>query len=260
MKRSVEPDFKFDKDKFGEALMAAIGTRTVAQFSKDAEISYAYLSKYKNLREDKTPTPQTLKKIALVSQGPSYKELLEAAGYDSNKYEDDDISATMVNSEWSPMNTLLPTLCRTSFKWQFVSDGTAGAPLCAKIEGTPFESWYFIPVTKDNVTKEDILGILGSKEAEVISSDSKVTFLTANEDVYKKNMEQYPQFQTAIDQLHDSAPEYAGALLSVFPEARQIVETEIENMINDKQTPQEAVDQMADQINKAIEDYNTLNE
>ena len=186
MKRSVEPDFKFDKDKFGEALMAAIGTRTVAQFSKDAEISYAYLSKYKNLREDKTPTPQTLKKIALVSQGPSYKELLEAAGYDSDKYEDDDISAIMVNSEWSPMNTLLPILCRTSFKWQFVSDGTAGAPLCAKIEGAPFESWYFIPVTKDNVTKEDILGILGSKEAEVISSDSKVTFLTASEDVFNQ--------------------------------------------------------------------------
>ena len=186
MKRSVEPDFKFDKDKFGEALMAAIGTRTVAQFSKDADISYAYLSKYKTLREDKTPTPQTLKKIALVSQGPSYKELLEAAGYDSDKYEDDDISATMVNSEWSPMNTLLPTLCRTSFKWQFVSDGTAGAPLCAKIEGAPFESWYFIPVTKDNVTKEDILGILGSKEAEVISPDSKVTFLTASEDVFNQ--------------------------------------------------------------------------
>lgn len=186
MKRSVEPDYKFDKDKFGEALMAAIGTRTVAQFSKDAGISYAYLSKYKNLREDKTPTPQTLKKIALVSQGPSYKELLEAAGYDSDKYEDDDISATMVNSEWSPMNTLLPTLCRTSFKWQFVSDGTAGAPLCAKVEGAPFENWYFIPVTKDNVIKEDILGILGSKEAEVISSDSKVTFLTASEDVYNQ--------------------------------------------------------------------------
>lgn len=189
MKRSVEPDFKFDKDKFGEALMAAIGTRTVAQFSKDAEISYAYLSKYKNLREDKTPTPQTLKKIALVSQDPSYKELLEAAGYDSDKYEDDDISATMVNSEWSPMNTLLPTLCRTSFKWQFVSDGTAGAPLCAKIENAPFESWYFIPVTKDNVTKEDILGILGSKEAEVISPESKVTFLTANKDVYTQMKE-----------------------------------------------------------------------
>lgn len=186
MKRSVEPDFKFDKDKFGEALMAAVGTRSIAQFSKDTGISYAYLSKYKNLREEKTPTPQTIKKMAHASQGPSYKELLEAAGYDSDKYEDDDISVTMVNSEWSPMNTLLPTLCRTGFKWQFVSDGTAGAPLCAKVEGAPFESWYFIPVTKDNVTKEDILGILGSKEAEVISPDSKVTFLTANKEVFNQ--------------------------------------------------------------------------
>ena len=56
-------------------------------------------------------------------------------------------------------------------------------------------------------------------------------------------MAKYPQFQTAIDQLHDSKPEYAGALLSVFPEARQIVETEIENMIN-----------------SSIEDYNLVNE
>lgn len=87
-----------------------------------------------------------------------------------------------------------------------------------------------------------------------------VTTEAANEEVYKQNMEKYPQFQTAIDQLHDSAPEYAGALLSVFPEARQIVETELENMINDKQTPNEAVEAMANEIDKAIEDYNLLNE
>lgn len=87
-----------------------------------------------------------------------------------------------------------------------------------------------------------------------------VTTDAANEDVYKENMQKYPQFQTAIDQLHDSAPEYAGALLSVFPEARQIVETEIENMINGKQDPQAAVEAMADQINAAIKDYNDLNQ
>ena len=52
------------------------------------------------------------------------------------------------------------------------------------------------------------------------------------EQVFIDNVAQYPQFQTAIDQLHDSAPQYAGALLSVFPEARAIVETEIENMLN----------------------------
>lgn len=61
-----------------------------------------------------------------------------------------------------------------------------------------------------------------------------------NEDVFKQNIEQYPQFQTAIDQLNDTKGEYAGALLSVFPEARQTVQTEIENTLNDKETPEEA--------------------
>lgn len=185
MRRNVDPDYEFDKDRFAEVLKAAIGDRSYSAFGKEADISFGYISKYINKKCNVSPTVQTLKKMAKVAK-VTYAELLEAAGYDSNKYDEDDISATMVNSEWSPMNTLLPTLCRTGFKWQFVSDGTAGAPLCAKVEGAPFESWYFIPVTKDNVTKEDILAILGSKEAEVISSDSKVTFLTANENVYNQ--------------------------------------------------------------------------
>ncbi|MDY5181178.1 helix-turn-helix domain-containing protein [Butyribacter sp.] len=185
MRRNVDPDYEFDKDRFAEVLKAAIGDRSYSAFGKEADISFGYISKYINKKCDVSPTVQTLKKMAKVAK-VTYAELLEAAGYDSNKYEEDDISATMVNSDWSPMNTLLPTLCRTSFKWQFVSDGTAGAPLCAKVEGAPFESWYFIPVTKDSVTKEDILGILGSKEAEVISPESKVTFLTANEGVYSQ--------------------------------------------------------------------------
>ena len=81
-----------------------------------------------------------------------------------------------------------------------------------------------------------------------------------DEDVFKENIEQYPQFETAIDQLHDSAPEYAGALLSVFSEARAIVESEIENMINGNKTVDEAVESMASQINDAIEEYNLVNE
>ena len=87
-----------------------------------------------------------------------------------------------------------------------------------------------------------------------------VTVDAHEEDLFKENMEQYPQFQTAIDQLHDSAPEYAGALLSVFPEARAIVETEVENMLNGKQTPEEAVEKMASDMNASIEEYNLLNE
>lgn len=80
-----------------------------------------------------------------------------------------------------------------------------------------------------------------------------------DEDVFKENNEKYPQFETAIDQLHDSAPQYAGALLSVFSEARAIVESEIESMLNGNETVDEAVDSMASQINDAIEEYNLVN-
>ena len=80
-----------------------------------------------------------------------------------------------------------------------------------------------------------------------------------DEDVFKENIEKHPQFETAIDQLHDSAPQYAGALLSVFSEARAIVESEIESMLNGNETVDEAVDSMASQINDAIEEYNLVN-
>ena len=86
-----------------------------------------------------------------------------------------------------------------------------------------------------------------------------VTAAAHDEAVFKDNIEKYPQFKTAIDQLHDSSPQSAGALLSIFPEARQIVETEIENMINNKGTPEDAVAKMAESINKSIEDYNLIN-
>ncbi|MDD2957403.1 MAG: ABC transporter substrate-binding protein [Lachnospiraceae bacterium] len=87
-----------------------------------------------------------------------------------------------------------------------------------------------------------------------------VTTDAHEEQIFKDNIAEYPQFQTAIDQLHDSAPEYAGALMSVFPEARQIVETNIENMLNGVSTPEESVAAMAKDINASIEDYNLLNE
>ena len=86
-----------------------------------------------------------------------------------------------------------------------------------------------------------------------------VTTAAAEEEVYKQNMEQYPQFQTAIDQLHDTAPEYTGALLSVFPESCEIVETEIEEMMSGSQTPEDALAAIVEQVNESIETYNLIN-
>ena len=87
-----------------------------------------------------------------------------------------------------------------------------------------------------------------------------VTTAAQEEPVFKENVEKYPQFQTAIDQLHDSSPEYVGALLSVFPEARATVESEIENLLNGNTDVKSTVKNMADAINKSIEEYNLVNE
>lgn len=85
-----------------------------------------------------------------------------------------------------------------------------------------------------------------------------VTTAAHEQKVFKDNIAKYPQFKTAIDQLHDSSPKYAGALLSVFPEARATVEKEIETMLNGESVDT-AVKNMADSINKAIEEYNLVN-
>ncbi|MBP2031944.1 sn-glycerol 3-phosphate transport system substrate-binding protein [Clostridium algifaecis] len=75
----------------------------------------------------------------------------------------------------------------------------------------------------------------------------------------KDNLKKKPQFQTAIDQLHASPKTAKGALMSVFPEARQIVETNIEQMLQNKQTPDQTLKNAADSINESIKKYNDAN-
>lgn len=86
-----------------------------------------------------------------------------------------------------------------------------------------------------------------------------ITVAAQNTQTFKDNIAQYPQFQVAINQLHDSAPQYAGALLSVFSEARQIVQNQIARLANKEVNAQGALDGMVRDINRAIENYNKVN-
>ncbi len=45
-------------------------------------------------------------------------------------------------------------------------------------------------------------------------------------------MEKYPQLKVTVDQLHDTVPSTAtqGALISIFPEARQQIVTGMESL------------------------------
>ncbi|HBT90244.1 MAG TPA: ABC transporter substrate-binding protein, partial [Ruminococcaceae bacterium] len=83
-----------------------------------------------------------------------------------------------------------------------------------------------------------------------------ITTEAYNEPVFKENVKKYPQFQTAINQLHDSSPESAGALCAIYTQVRKIEETEMQKMLNNQQTEDQALKNMTDQINSALEDYN----
>lgn len=78
-------------------------------------------------------------------------------------------------------------------------------------------------------------------------------------ETFKENIAKYPQFQTALDQLHASAPEYVGSLLSVFPEVRQYVEDVTEKVFQGALTPEGAVEELVKLANDAIETYNLVN-
>lgn len=80
-----------------------------------------------------------------------------------------------------------------------------------------------------------------------------------DEQVFKDNLAEFPQFETAINQLHDASPEDQGALSGVNQEARQIMENELENVLNGVSSPEDATKAMAEQINAAMTNYNEAN-
>ena len=85
-----------------------------------------------------------------------------------------------------------------------------------------------------------------------------ITKKAYEEQIIKDNLAKYPQFQTAIDQLHKTKANTAtqGAVMGVFPEARQIVETAIEEALTGKKAPKEALDNAAKSITEKIGAYN----
>lgn len=85
-----------------------------------------------------------------------------------------------------------------------------------------------------------------------------ITKKAYDETVIKDNMTKYPQFKTAVDQLHSTKLSKAtqGAVMGVFPEARQIVEGAIEEALTGKKQPQQALDDAAKAITEKIGNYN----
>ncbi|MNV48059.1 sn-glycerol-3-phosphate-binding periplasmic protein UgpB precursor [compost metagenome] len=85
-----------------------------------------------------------------------------------------------------------------------------------------------------------------------------ITKKAYDEQIVKDNLAKYPQFQTAVDQLHASKPSPAtqGAVMGVFPEARQTVEGAIEEVLGGSKPAKQALDDAAKAITEKISNYN----
>lgn len=78
-----------------------------------------------------------------------------------------------------------------------------------------------------------------------------------DEQLTKDWVAKYPQFQTAIDQLHIAPNNRVtnGGLIGVFPTARQTIETAIEELLAGKGTSQEILDKAATSVTQALTEY-----
>jgi transcriptional regulator with XRE-family HTH domain len=192
MRRSVDPDYDFEKEKYAEVLRRAIGDRSISMFSKDVGISAGYVSRYLNLKCDVTPTIATIKKIANATKMVTYAELLEAAGYDSEKYLEFEEGDRELFGEDKPsgfmsfFTSVFSAVTRADFNWKFSSVANNGKePFSVQIDGAPFDVWYFIPVNKADITKEDIMTALSGTEL-AIAPGNKVSFMTSSKSIFSR--------------------------------------------------------------------------
>lgn len=76
----------FDREKFKELLIKAMGDRTQEEFAELCGVNRTYLSKYTNMRLDNPPSPNILRRIAQNAHNDvTYEQLMDAAGHISKE-------------------------------------------------------------------------------------------------------------------------------------------------------------------------------
>lgn len=181
MRRKELTDYPFDKEKFREVIIKARGDRSQADFAEDCDLSYAYLNKYANGKLSDAPTIGTLKKIAVATKTVSYEELLTAAGYDADKYKDDRPVGASRKDFFHPV---FLGMANSSYDWRIESGGYKdNEPFEILIERSDIKKWFFVPVTKADITKDEIQNILMNQPK--FTPGSKVSFVTDDADIFE---------------------------------------------------------------------------
>jgi len=212
MSKAVKPDFEFNIEKFSNLLERAKGGRSQSEFAKDCGISPAYLNRYINRKVEKAPIPTTIKKIAAVAANNiSYKELLEAAGYDPEKYLD---IAIISNSNPSDRHlllskiaytTILNSLSNIDYPWRLYKTPEKHVfDFSIIIDNDDINKWYFSPHFSTN--PEATLNRAARYYSNILysgaDSKSKYSFVTNSESL--------------LEYLYNNPPHILNLLVSVI--------------------------------------------
>ncbi len=181
MRRKELTDQPFDKEIFREVVVRARGNMKQIDFCEQCGLSYAYMNRYANGKNKDAPTIGTIKKIAAATKTVSYEELLTAAGYDAEKYKNDRPEGAKRKDFIYPV---FLGMANSTYDWRIESRGYKdNEPFEILIEQEDVKKWFFIPVTKEDISKEEIQNVIMNQAG--ISPGSKVSFVTDDESIYE---------------------------------------------------------------------------
>lgn len=181
MRRKELTDYPFNKEVFRDVIIRARGDRSQADFCVDCGLSYAYMNRYANAKNEDAPTLSTIKKIAVATKTVTYEELLTAAGYDAEKYKDD---RPVGVSRKDFIYPVFIGIANSPYDWRIESRGYENnEPFEIIIERNDINKWFFVPVTKADITKDEIQNILMNQPK--FTPGSKVSFVTDNAEIFE---------------------------------------------------------------------------
>ncbi len=153
MGNAFQPDHDFNIDKFSELLQKAKGGRSQSEFAINCNVSLAYLNRYIKKKNSRPPMPTTIKKIAAVAANNiSYEELLNAAGYDPEKYLEFSPATPIVTGTLNSSNmvlhkiaysTVLNALSQTELSWKLDKTDNSIKTFSISIDDEAVNRWYF---------------------------------------------------------------------------------------------------------------------
>ena len=181
MRRKELTDYPFNKEMFREVIIKARGDRSQATFCEECGLSYAYMNRYANAKNEDAPTISTLKKIALATRAVSYEELLNAAGYNAEKYKDYRPVGVARKDFFHPV---FLGMANSNYDWRIESKGYKdNEPFEIIIERNEVNKWFFVPVTKADITKDEIQSIIMNQPK--FTPGSKVSFVTDDAGIFE---------------------------------------------------------------------------